>query len=147
MRPLTERDLETLNELWACTESLLNRPMDRRYALSVGFAPLEFGGSNGSHHTKTVLKLVKHGFTDARKRGKDWGDTTTRDARGSNVYRATPAGRDAIAAWRTLKDGRKLVSASTKQKWGHSIPTSAYRPLTDAEIAELRRACHLEMPT
>jgi len=99
---VTERDMETLNELVGCQESALKR-MDRDYALSIGFAPLEFGGSNGSHHGKTALKLAKLGLVDAKKRGKEWGDLTTRDARGSNVYRPTPAGVEAVQKWREEK--------------------------------------------
>jgi hypothetical protein len=102
LRPLNERDLEMLNELVACQESALER-MRADYALNIGFAPIEFGGRNGSHHARTALKLVRHGLVEARKRGKEWGDTTTRDARGSNVYRPTPAGVEAVLKWRQEK--------------------------------------------
>lgn len=102
MKPPTERDMDVLNELVACQESAVQR-MDRDYAMSIGFAPLEFGGRGNSHHGKTALKLVKHGLVDAKKRGKEWGDTTTRDARGSNVYRPTPAGVEAVLKWRRGK--------------------------------------------
>jgi hypothetical protein len=102
MKPPTERDMEVLNELVGCQEMAVKR-MERNYALSIGFAPLEFGGSNGSHHGKTALKLVAHGLVEARKRGKEWGDLTTRDARGSNVYRPTPAGVEAVLKWRQEK--------------------------------------------
>lgn len=147
MRPLTERDLETLNELWGCTESLIRRPMEKSYAMSVGFAPIEFGGSNGSHHGKTATKLVAHGFVEHKMRGAaEWGIVTTRDARGSKIYRATPAGVAALEAWRQLKRGEIIGKGPMKQKWGHTIPTTAYRPLTDAEIAERRLLCHLDMP-
>lgn len=138
LRPLTERDLETLAELAYCTESLAKR-CGADYAADVGFAPLEFGGSNGSHHGKTATKLVAHGFVEHKQRGHDWGDITTRDARGSKVYRATDAGREAVKAWWALKNG--YTSGGMKQKWGHSIPTT--RHLTDDEKAELRRKCHL----
>lgn len=141
MRPLTERDMEVLNELVGCQDAAVQR-MERNYAMSIGFAPLEFGGSNGSHHGKTALKLVGHGFVEAKKRGNEWGDLTTRDARGSNVYRPTPAGREATTAYRKLKNG--FASGGMKRKWGSTVPST--RHLTDNEKHELRLACHLEMP-
>lgn len=97
-RPLTERDWEVLETLvWMRYEAT-----EKRY-YEGGTAPLDFGGSNGSHHGKTALKLTKLGFVEAKKRGKDWGDLTTRDARGSNVYRATDAGRKAVLDRRSAK--------------------------------------------
>lgn len=145
LRPLTERDLETLNELWGCTEALLRR-MDRDYALTVGFAPIEFGGGSNSHHGKTATKLVKHGFVEHKMRGKDWGDVTTRDARGSKVYRASVAGRQAIDAWRTLQKGEIMGTVGYKHGMRGAIPKTGYRPLTDEERTKLRLICHLEMP-
>lgn len=141
MRPLTERDLETLAELvYARYESTM------KHYYEGGSAPLDFGGSNGSHHGKTATKLVKHGFVEHRKRGHEWGDVRTTGARGSKVYRATEAGRDAIEAWETLMKGQVMANLGSTIKYGRSVPKTGYRDLTDAERTELRRKCHLEMP-
>jgi hypothetical protein len=96
MKPLTDRDWEVLETLvYMRYESRAKQHYEG------GSAPLDFGGSNGSHHGKTALKLAKRGLVEAKKRGAaNWGDLKTRDARGSNIYRATPAGRDAIIARR-----------------------------------------------
>lgn len=92
MRPLTERD-------WEVLESLVYMRFESgaKAYHEHGSAPLEFGGSNGSHHGATALKLAKRGLVEAKKRGAaNWGDLKTRDARGSNIYRATEAGREAV---------------------------------------------------
>lgn len=92
MKPLTERDMETLNELAFAYDQALKRGFD-------GVAPLDFGGSNGSHHGATATKLVRRGLVEHRKRGWQWGQAPTA-FRGSKVYRPTPAGREAVLAWR-----------------------------------------------
>jgi hypothetical protein len=98
LKPLTDRDWEVLETL-----VYMRYESGSKQFYEGGSAPLEFGGSNGSHHGRTALKLTERGYVEARKRGKEWGDLTTRDARGSNVYRATPAGRDAILKHRREK--------------------------------------------
>lgn len=90
-RPLTERDWEVLETL-----VYMRYESSSKQHYEHGTAPLDFGGGNRSHHSKTAMKLTKLGLVEAKKRGKDWGDLTTRDARGSNVYRATEAGRQAV---------------------------------------------------
>jgi hypothetical protein len=137
--PLTERDLELLNELVGMRFE--SRTKDYYEG---GVAPIDFGGSNGSHHGKTATKLAAHGFVDQRMRGHPWGDLRTTGARGSKVYRASEAGRDAIYAWRKLK--RTQEPAYTR-KWGHTIPNTQRLKATEEEIAEWRRVCHLEMPS
>jgi hypothetical protein len=137
VKPLTERDIEVLETLvYMRYESGSKRFYEH------GTAPLDFGGSNGSHHGKTATKLVAHGFVEQKQRGHDWGDVLTNNARGSKLYRATDAGRTAILAHRALKNG--YTSGGMKRKWGSTIPTT--RNLTDAEKRELRLKCHLEMP-
>jgi hypothetical protein len=90
MSGLTERDLEVLRELvYACDESSGGRFKES------GVAPLELGGTGHSGHSYRLTKMARLGYVEHRQRGKDWGDVTTRDARGSKVYRPTDKGRAA----------------------------------------------------
>lgn len=68
-RRLTERETEVLNELrsWNYGE---------RWA-----RPMDVGGSNGSHHSATLAKLVRLGYAESKQRSA-W------MSRGSKVYRA-----------------------------------------------------------
>lgn len=93
-RALTVRDMETLGELIVACNGRQKFGMD-------GAAPLDFGGSNGSHHGATATKLVRHGLAEHKKRGYDWGQAPGPGCgyRGSKVYRPTSAGREAFAAW------------------------------------------------
>lgn len=52
-------------------------------------APLEIGGSDGSHHSSTLESLVKRGFAERQRRSTL---TTFLGGRGSWEYRRTPAG-------------------------------------------------------
>lgn len=142
MKPLTERDLEVLDELvYMRWESSSKRFYEG------GTAPLDFGGSNGSHHGKTATKLCKHGFVEQRFRGLDWGQKgRPGGARGSKLYRATPAGWEAISAFRTLKKGEMLKSGGNRLKFGSMVPTSSWQPLNDEDRKLLRLKCHLDMP-
>lgn len=143
MKPLTERDLEVLAEL-----VYMRYESSSRKFYEGGTAPLDFGGFNGSHHGKTATKLVKHGFAEQRYRGLDWGQKgrTNSMERGSKLYRATPAGREAISAWTKLREGKMLKPAGNRAKFGHMVPTSSYQPLTEEDRKLLRQKCHLEMP-
>jgi hypothetical protein len=100
MKPLTERDWEVLETLvYMRFESTSKRFYEN------GTAPLDFGGSNGSHHGKTASKLVDHGYVEHRRRGMaEWCQENRSFGRGGNrgskLYRATDAGRDAILAHR-----------------------------------------------
>jgi DNA-binding MarR family transcriptional regulator len=53
-KPLTERDYEVLRELRAYERS--------PYRNSRGAHPMDVGGYNGSHHSGTLNKLVRHGL-------------------------------------------------------------------------------------
>lgn len=98
--PLSDRDMETFGELIACQDNHLKRG----YSVDRGFAPLDFGGSNGSHHGATATKLAGRGLVEQKKRGWNWGETKGRwHERGSKAYRPTQAGRDAYAKWREGK--------------------------------------------
>jgi hypothetical protein len=90
VKDLTERDLEVLRELvYACDESEGGR--NREW----GVAPLALGGTGHSGHSYRLTKLARLGYAEHRQRGKDWGDVTTNDARGSKRYRPTDKGRNA----------------------------------------------------
>jgi hypothetical protein len=135
---LTERDLETLDDLAGACDNLAKYGRD-------GAAPLDFGGSNGSHHGKTATKLADHGLAEHRKRGYAWGVSPSRGYRGSKVYRPTAAGREVRDAWRKLRSGKVLVSEGTTIRYGRPIPKTGYRDLTDDERHQLRRDCRLEV--
>jgi len=89
-RPLTERDYQTLGEV---VPSYLDEPVKAG-------TPLDFGGSNGSHHSATFAKLEKRGLMESKQRGGEWGEPKRWRGRGSKVYRVTPAGIAAYDAWR-----------------------------------------------
>lgn len=94
--PLTDRDFETLGEIISAVDQ---RSKYSSYPETIGVKPLDFGGSNGSHHSLTATKLVKHGMAEHRKGYGEWGKSSTH-YRGSKQYRATDAGRAAYAAWK-----------------------------------------------
>lgn len=80
-RSLTERDIETLGELDAAT----------RNHEEVGWrngwcSPMDCGGRNGSHHSKTLAKLAAHGLAIRRKYGH-------KREKGSCHYKISDAGR------------------------------------------------------
>ena len=79
-KPMTENQWEVLEGLW-------NMP-------HFGVAPMDFGGSNGSHHSNTATALCKKAnpLVERRKRGVDWGEKSRWRERGSYVYRLTPLG-------------------------------------------------------
>jgi len=82
MRPLTDRDIETLIELEASIRA------SRRY--NNGFSkPLDIGGTNGSHHSQTLRKLADRGLAVRRKHGGP-------RERGSCLYGITEAGKEVV---------------------------------------------------
>lgn len=91
MTDLTGRDLEVLNELvYACDESEGGRHREG------GIAPIDIGGGSRSDHSYRLTKMARLGYVEHRMRGHEWGDVTTRDARGSKVYRPTDKGRETV---------------------------------------------------
>lgn len=68
-KPVSERDLEVLRDL--CSQSDWARPMD-------------CGGTDSSHHSATLARLVRWGFAE-RKRRAGW-------TRPSWLYRITGNG-------------------------------------------------------
>jgi hypothetical protein len=64
-------------------------------------APIEFGGGNGSHHSASLFKLVRHGFAMTRQRGSQKIQTAAdvvprprlfKRAKGSRLYQVTENG-------------------------------------------------------
>lgn len=56
-KSLNERDLETLEQLSAVNTA------HKRLEIRDGWAkPLDIGGSDASHHSRTLRKLVRHGL-------------------------------------------------------------------------------------
>ena len=122
-KPLTVRDMETLGELIAAQDSMriifARRGRTEKEADECGFAPIDFGGSNGSHHGATAAKLAERGLAEKRKTGGDWGKPFRKGrvngTRGSNRYRPTPAGREAFETWwQSRRDGGDAIEIMGK---------------------------------
>jgi len=80
VKHLTLNQMEVLEGLW-------NEP-------ATGVAPMDFGGSNGSHHGATATRMCAwpEPLVERRFRGGEWGGKKVYAARGSCVYRLTPLG-------------------------------------------------------
>lgn len=59
-RPLTERDYDVLGEL-------AHQSKDERW-----LKPMDVGGTDGSHHSATLNKLVNHGYAKFTWFGYPW---------------------------------------------------------------------------
>lgn len=70
---------------------------------SMGHAPMEFGGSGNSHHSTTAKRMIGRLWVERRYRGQDWGAALVGAARGSCLYRITPAGLRALANHRASR--------------------------------------------
>lgn len=88
-RPLTGRDLDTLHELDAAI----------RCCRVEWATPMLCGGYNGSHHSATLAKLVRHGCVESKRRGGY--------SRGSKQYRLTDEGHRRLSAWLEARRTRK----------------------------------------
>ena len=67
-------------------------------------APIDLGGSNGSHHYASLLAMQKRGYVQSKFRGGDnppWGENGKRiwRSRGSKIYRLTPEGKALVEGW------------------------------------------------
>lgn len=91
MKPLTERDIDTLGELRAATDSFIKQGNYK----DGWVMPMDCGGSNGSHHSYTLHKLAKRGLCDRKKYGN-------RREKGSCRYRINDAGRAFLSEQRAL---------------------------------------------
>lgn len=85
MKPLTERDIETLASLESASDDAIKH--DTREMRREGWVmPMDCGGFNGSHHSYTLAKLAKRGLAERYKFGN-------KREKGSCRYRANEAGR------------------------------------------------------
>lgn len=98
MKALKDRDFETLAEIEQANISHSTIGHRRGWA-----KPMDFGGSNGSHHSATATKLARHGLVEVESpsvkhagRSKYW--------RAGKLYRITAAG---VAALRKRWPDRK----------------------------------------
>lgn len=97
---LTKNQLDVLVELDGCDRM---KHGGRTWTLPDGtkarlYMPMEFGGSNGSHHSGTATALAKRGLVDRLKLsgiGTRLNNFRSR-AKGSCHYRITEAGRLAL---------------------------------------------------
>lgn len=96
MADLTERDIDTLGELRAATDSFIRQDNWREGWVM----PMDCGGSNGSHHSYTLHKLAKRGLCDRKKYGN-------RREKGSCRYRINDAGRTFLDACRRSRIERE----------------------------------------
>lgn len=87
---ITERDLETLNELEAANADHERRGFRKGWA-----RPMDCGGSNGSHHHKTLQKLVRMGFAEENR-----GPVEAVNSRPGIMYRINANGAARLAHWR-----------------------------------------------
>lgn len=104
---LTPRQIEVLHDLaYIRTEAKWSRKLDIGGVKTAGWAqPMEFGGTNGSHHSATATQLAKLGLVDRYKFGgwsfqyadasKHLNNFNCRQ-KGSCWYRITDAGLAAI---------------------------------------------------
>jgi hypothetical protein len=77
--PLSDRDVETLRALKARADAATDT--------SPWFTPMDMGGSDSSHHSKTLRKLADRRLAKLRKR---IGASST--GRGANTYQISAAG-------------------------------------------------------
>ena len=83
---LSERDFETLGEMAAANRSLEKHGWG--YSKDGHAKPLDFGGSDGSHHSNTAQKLVRMGLAEKKWCGGYYRKTW--------AYKVTPAGLKAL---------------------------------------------------
>ncbi len=84
MKPLTARDIETLEGLASAHYNRLGIGAD------LWMMPMDCGGFNGSHHSYTLHKLAARGLCELKKYGN-------RREKGSCRYRFNAAGYDFLA--------------------------------------------------
>ncbi|UTU07954.1 hypothetical protein CcrC1_gp268c [Caulobacter phage C1] len=113
LQPLTERDLDTLNEL---------APLWRDDPIK-WHTTQEVGGTNGSHHSGTLAKLAKRGLVDFCQRGHvnlpEYLNKTFRGRKGSKVYRLSEAGYAFLLehreTWRNRVEGEAFMAERTAE--------------------------------
>ncbi len=80
-KPLTERDIETLEEVVRVAEDWRRHGFDKERQLM----PMDVGGINGSHHSLTLHKLHARGLCQMKKYG-------SKRSKGSCRYWSNEAG-------------------------------------------------------
>lgn len=85
MKPLTERDIDVLENLDGATTNYLELDLKDGWVM-----PMDCGGTNGSHHSYTLAKLAKRGLCDRKKYG-------SARSKGSCRYRMNDTGRAFLA--------------------------------------------------
>lgn len=89
-KPLTERDMETLDSLRFATDNHIEVYAGTDHAQAKGWVmPMDCGGWNGSHHSYTLTKLAARGLAERWKLG-------SKREKGSCRYRINDAGRAAL---------------------------------------------------
>ena len=119
MRPLTRRDLETLDELRLSTE------LHRLHEVRDGFVRvMDCGGSDSGHQGATLRKLARHGLAQ-RKSYRSFARCTAYKARVSSGHSRCVAVAQLAAlagdpltrvAAQRLASGIKFLSASIKAR-------------------------------
>ena len=97
---LSERDLDVLGTLAVASEIAPS--------MYGWLTPYYCGGCDGSHHSKTLAKLVRHKLAASKLRG-GW-------SRGSKLYRILPEGRMALTTARLAAKLASSVSAKALPK-------------------------------
>jgi hypothetical protein len=93
---MTPRDLETLIELEAANRSHVEKGFRNGWA-----RPMDCGGHDGSHHSKTLQKLARMGFVDTdRTPGRPAGFPNSRPSIG---YKINAAGELYLANFRITR--------------------------------------------
>jgi hypothetical protein len=87
VKPLTQRDIDTLQEL-----ALAGDNMRRLGRADMWVKPMDCGGRNNSHHSRTLTKLAKRGLAE---REAPWSLSMVR---GSCRYRINDAGITELTA-------------------------------------------------
>lgn len=87
IKPPTERDIETLEALAFATRNHSEVDPDR----GGWVMPMDCGGFNGSHHSKTLAKLASRGLCERKKYGGP-------RVKGSCRYRISEAGKAFLKA-------------------------------------------------
>lgn len=87
-QPLTPRDVEVLHDLQRTGDRMKQHGRDY-------VKPLDIGGHNRSHHSRTLQKLARHGLVEVWEamKSKPWRCRLG----GGALYRITDAGRKVIA--------------------------------------------------
>lgn len=96
---LTPNRIDVLTSLFAAEVSkyggsMVDLPDGRRVRM---FAPIDFGGSNDSHHSHTATALGKYGLVDRYKYSTGHLNNFNSRVKGACVYALTDAGRKLVS--------------------------------------------------